>query len=681
MVPPLLALSFLPPIVGDHLAWWVGGLIVVLGLGVYGFRDLKRFSLRCVFAVADVAFKESIRRKVLWITPVAMLSILGLSLIIQAVDPADAIRQLNKFCYFATGVTVMLTAIVLSCTNLPRDMESKVIFTVVTKPATRLEILLGKIVGFSLTTAAMLLIMLAFTLAFVSISSGLYQRSIAAEIEAGPDVARQAVLEHYASVGLLASRSLAVPEDLQFYAQVPPLDASAPRAMRGGESDAIVPFIYDPADWTPPDAPDSEPGSTGVFVGLRAGWESIVGDVETAPSLTVSFLDADGFTLIAPNRLTRNGRVQLADARGQERVFHRLSADDIAKLVALPAGMPFFAKIDGGGGYRIVLPPDALQFFIPQAGEVPEGQDLDAHLVRSENEQPSPNLEQFRPLGPLVRGRPGRLGQQLVATDAGEFVAVFRFQNVDEPTLIDGGLPIEMRAGVQRSGEVQESSALTVMAARFRNRDTGFVSEPILVYPETNQPLFFSAPGEAVAGGQFDLILENRTPGNIVEFGDFSVAAITDRQPYLFNLFKGFVALWLMSILVTTVGVFASTFVSWPIAIVVSLCVLLSRWAVDQLGDIMQPGFGQKVAGDLFSDGAGAEAAVAENAAEWLNRLTVGFASLLPDLSKFDAATWIEAGQSVPLSVLSESMLVVLVFALPLLVVAYVRLRTKEVAV
>ncbi|MEM6315771.1 MAG: hypothetical protein AAF743_16910, partial [Planctomycetota bacterium] len=286
-----------------------------------------------------------------------------------------------------------------------------------------------------------------------------------------------------------------------------------------------------------------------------------------------------------------------------------------------------------------------------------------------------------RPLGPIIRGRPGRLGQQLVAAaDEGDLFAVFRFQDVTNAELVDGELPFEMRAAVQRSGEAETRADLTHMSVKVRNRSTGEISTPTIVYPETNQPVFFSIPADAVAGGSFELILENQTAGNVVEFGDFSVVAITARQPYLFNLAKGFTALWLLSVLVTTVGVFASTFVSWPIAVVVSACVLVSRWAVDQLGDIMQPGFGQRVAGDIFADGTSADAAVTQSAAEALNRVTVAFASLLPDLGTFDAATWIEAGQSVPMLMLGNSALVVLVFALPLVVIAYVRLRTKEVA-
>ena len=73
-------------------------------------------------------------------------------------DEQDAIRQTIKFCVFATGLVVAMTTIILACTNLPREIENRVIYTIVTKPATRLEIVLGKTLGFAGTSAVILLI-------------------------------------------------------------------------------------------------------------------------------------------------------------------------------------------------------------------------------------------------------------------------------------------------------------------------------------------------------------------------------------------------------------------------------------------------------------------------------------------------------------------------------------------
>ena len=41
---------------------------------------------------------------------------------------------------------------------------------------------------------------------------------------------------------------------------------------------------------------------------------------------------------------------------------------------------------------------------------------------------------------------------------------------------------------------------------------------------------------------------------------------------------------------ITTVAIFASTFLSWPIAVVLTLVILLGHWGVAQLGDATAPG-------------------------------------------------------------------------------------------
>src|SRR5687768_5261776 len=146
-----------------HYPGWVLLGLIVLAFLVFGFRDLLRLSWRRIWAISGVCFDESIRRRVLWITPLAILGVIAVSQLTKPVDAQDAIRQTTKFCVFASGLVVAITAIILACTNLPKEIENRVIYTVVTKPTTRLEIVLGKVVGFARVSATILLIMGAFS--------------------------------------------------------------------------------------------------------------------------------------------------------------------------------------------------------------------------------------------------------------------------------------------------------------------------------------------------------------------------------------------------------------------------------------------------------------------------------------------------------------------------------------
>src|SRR5438128_1719927 len=107
----------------------VAGVILLVGLAI-GYRDVLDFRLRRVLAIAGVCFTEAVRRRILWITPLAMLGILAVSLLARPADEMDAIRQTITYSLFASSVVVVIAAVLLAATNLPKEIESRVIFTI-----------------------------------------------------------------------------------------------------------------------------------------------------------------------------------------------------------------------------------------------------------------------------------------------------------------------------------------------------------------------------------------------------------------------------------------------------------------------------------------------------------------------------------------------------------------------
>src|SRR5437773_1643603 len=103
----------------SNLHWWIAGAIVVIGLLGLGLGDLAQFSLTRVWAISSVSFAESIRRRVLLITPLAIVGVIVVAQLQRPADEADAIRQTIKFCLFATGLVVSVVTIILASTNLP----------------------------------------------------------------------------------------------------------------------------------------------------------------------------------------------------------------------------------------------------------------------------------------------------------------------------------------------------------------------------------------------------------------------------------------------------------------------------------------------------------------------------------------------------------------------------------
>ena len=659
----------LPAVRRNQLGLAVGLGVVVVGLLLIGRRDLMRLNLRRAWAIGSVCLKESLRRRVLWVTPVVMLAVVGVSQFVIGTDPADELRQVTGYCFFASGLVAVLTCLILACTNLPRDMESKVIFTVVTKPPSRLEVVLGKVMGFSVVAALVLGVMGVFTVGWMSVLAAAEQRAIAAELEAGTELARRGELEHYARVGLLGSRDLAVAEGVQLYAEEPTPDQAVVWIAGLAGQDAVVPYDLPPVGFLfDPDRPTAEPGADGLRVLLDLEYQdSSGGPLAVAPRVRVQFLDADGFLIPEARALPDDGVVRLRD-------------DGPAMLVVPPeparalveAGR-FLIKVEPLGGARLgfdrrtegtqKLPPVTLVVPEPPAEDPDEAREGRARPLRPDGE-------------PVLRGRPGQFGQQLIGPVSGlTQVAVYRFRDADVSA--EEEVTVEMRFGLQGAGE--DVSSLAQLTLTPVNLTTGERFEPVLVTPESLRRTFATVPAAAVAGGDFDLVARNLSPGRFVGVTDGSVAVVAGRGPFAGNVLKSFAGLWLLCVLVVCIAVFCSTFLSWPIAVVLATFLLGVRWAVDQVRDVLRPGFSQQIGGDLFrSSAAGAEATEATVTA--ITDALKLVASLLPDLSPFGTGRFLAAGQSVPLTDLGYAALVTALFGLPLVVLGYVFLRYREVA-
>ena len=337
----------MPAIIQDNLQWWISGAVVFLGIVLYGFGDLVRLSVGRIWAISGVCFHESVRRKVWLITPLAILGVIIVSQLQRPVDERDAIRQTIKFCLFATGLLVTITAIILACTNLPREIENRVIYTIVTKPTTRLEIVIGKILGFARVSALILLIMGVFTWGYLRLRAVRFDSGIRDRL-ATPgevDAVSRPTLEYYRSAGLLTAREMAMTDDMQIYSRVPDPSTDKRYLAAVGEGDMIVPFEVKPADLIPDGVPagqDIPPGSGGLFVALKLGADgagvaqatkasalpvtvaapttqgSTTQPAAAPPSVVVQFLDASLSSMFAQHEINGGAHHRADRSHGRQ---------------------------------------------------------------------------------------------------------------------------------------------------------------------------------------------------------------------------------------------------------------------------------------------------------------------------------------------------------------------------
>ncbi len=681
--------------------WLIAGLIV-LAMVIYGLRDLLRFSGRRTWAISSVCFTESMRRRVLWITPLGMLGVVVVSQLQHPFDAQDAIRQTTKFCLFATGLLVTMAIIILAATNLPREIDNRVIYTVVTKPPTRLEIILGKVIGFARVSALILLIMGIFSLGYLNLRAWSMRGDIQKRLAAGEvDPASLPTLRHYAEAGLLSARKFQQPQSLQIFAHLPQPDDDV-RWINGAHEQAMqIPFMLSPELLVPPDDPTAAPGSSGLVILARlkvkerqptqkeleqlpeeapAMEDSVMGPVPLKPAtaatrgakrippptVSIQITDADHFTAIGPTAISSGSSlvIPLASADRPAEAYIPPAA-----LVPLLRGGLFYVQIDGNSQFaEYGAGRDAVALLVPPT-KPGQGRVITALANQS-----------GKPGFPLFAGRSGTHGQQLRGGENSAAVAVLHFAALDEkPT---GPVPFEMRLGIERSGSdaATDNEDFTRLVLRVRDSQTGKLSEPLQVQPESNRLSYISIPANYFTDGAFDLVIQCLTPGHWPGFGPGSVLLVAAEQSFAWNLVKSLLILWLFSVLVIVVAIFCSTFVSWPIAVVLTLVILLAHWGVLQLGDTIGAGIGRQVATDLFRGAGAAEMKVVSEGVEYLTKLLRMVAAFLPDVSRFAVSDDIERGVAIEPARLLEALKVVGLFGVPLTGLAYVFLRRKEVA-
>ena len=134
----------------------------LVGRGIVGgFGDVFGLSPKRVWAISMLTIREAVRHKSLMVFVVfAVLFMFAGWFLSNSNSRAELQVQVYvSFVLTAIGWLILPVVLLLSCRGLPEEIRSRSLHTVVTKPIRRTEIVVGKIVGFSVVGSIILLIM------------------------------------------------------------------------------------------------------------------------------------------------------------------------------------------------------------------------------------------------------------------------------------------------------------------------------------------------------------------------------------------------------------------------------------------------------------------------------------------------------------------------------------------
>ena len=147
--------------VGALLSGGVDGLTAwAKSLGA-GAADLVLVGPGKVWAIAQLTYREAVRQKALYVFAVfaALFMFAGWFLSDSGSRDADKVKVYVSFVLTVTSWLTLLVMLVLSCWGLPEDIRRRSLHTVVTKPARRSEVVLGRMLGYVLIGTVLLAVM------------------------------------------------------------------------------------------------------------------------------------------------------------------------------------------------------------------------------------------------------------------------------------------------------------------------------------------------------------------------------------------------------------------------------------------------------------------------------------------------------------------------------------------
>ena len=424
--------------------------------------DVVRISPRRVAALAWLAVKESIRRRIVVVFAVFVLLLLFAGWFLDPSSPDPAKLYLH-FVLTSTSYLLILLVLFVSSMSLPADVKSRTLHTITTKPVRASEVVLGRIAGFSTVAFLLLLIMGVISYFFVG-------------------------------RGLTHSHEIVVGE-------LKPLD--------------------------------------GAVAGRPAGLQGRTTEVNQHRHNVE--IDPDG-----------NGRVQMEQGH-----WHDLQGD----------WKDVLAASDGEKRFRLGPPKGQLMARVPIRGEI-------AFMdTKGEPTDKGVNVGDEWTYRSYIQG--GSLAS-----------AIWTFRGVTEDKFPDG-LPVELELGVFRThkGEMAKGVPGSLL---IRNPKAGadvkptevriFESKEFQIDTQVIPREFLSPDGtkvdlfkDFVSDGEIEVWLRCAAPGQYfgVAQGDMYLRA--KNASFTWNFAKGYIGVWLLSVMVISFGVLFSTFLSAPIAVLATI--------------------------------------------------------------------------------------------------------------
>jgi ABC-type transport system involved in multi-copper enzyme maturation permease subunit len=134
-------------------------------------QAIPTYSFRRIWALARLAFLEALRNRVTWLLLITLLPVLFPMAWFLGSKSENELRLRVSWMSIPLQVILLFTAALLSAFAIPNDVKKQNIFTIVTKPVKRFEMILGRFLGYGLLLTLSCFGATAVSLIFISTSN------------------------------------------------------------------------------------------------------------------------------------------------------------------------------------------------------------------------------------------------------------------------------------------------------------------------------------------------------------------------------------------------------------------------------------------------------------------------------------------------------------------------------
>lgn len=130
-------------------------------------RRVSPFSIQRVWTLAISTLTQLVRMKTFYFLLAFAALLLAIGNFNFASSPAQALSTVKKVSFGAMDLFAWLFAIVATALLIPRDIEDRTLYTILSKPVRRIEYLLGKLCGVLIVIAISLAVMFVICAAMI----------------------------------------------------------------------------------------------------------------------------------------------------------------------------------------------------------------------------------------------------------------------------------------------------------------------------------------------------------------------------------------------------------------------------------------------------------------------------------------------------------------------------------